>query len=198
MNVGEAARRAGLPAKTIRYYEEIGLIRPLHRLAARPAGLPSVSLAGRTMTVDHPETITLRRAEAPDATAIAQVLRRSLDSLQQPPQSSTDEDRTFVRETVLAHRTVTVAEAAGNIVGFIATHGAWIDLLYLDPDWIGRGIGSRLLAAANLPHAKLYCFRSNQRACRFYERHGFRAQAFSGDIGAGQGLPDVLYVRSSR
>ena len=28
MNVGEAARRAGLPAKTIRYYEEIGLIRP--------------------------------------------------------------------------------------------------------------------------------------------------------------------------
>ena len=28
MNVGEAARRSGLPAKTIRYYEEIGLISP--------------------------------------------------------------------------------------------------------------------------------------------------------------------------
>ena len=28
MNVGAAARRSGLPAKTIRYYEEIGLIRP--------------------------------------------------------------------------------------------------------------------------------------------------------------------------
>jgi Cu(I)-responsive transcriptional regulator len=28
MNVGTAARRSGLPAKTIRYYEEIGLIRP--------------------------------------------------------------------------------------------------------------------------------------------------------------------------
>ena len=28
MNVGEAGRRTGLPAKTIRYYEEIGLIRP--------------------------------------------------------------------------------------------------------------------------------------------------------------------------
>lgn len=29
MNIGEVADRAGLPAKTIRYYEEIGLIRPL-------------------------------------------------------------------------------------------------------------------------------------------------------------------------
>ena len=28
MNVGDAARHAGLPAKTIRYYEEIGLIAP--------------------------------------------------------------------------------------------------------------------------------------------------------------------------
>ncbi len=28
MNIGEAASRAGLPAKTIRYYEEIGLVSP--------------------------------------------------------------------------------------------------------------------------------------------------------------------------
>ena len=28
MNVGAAARRSGLPAKTIRYYEDIGLIHP--------------------------------------------------------------------------------------------------------------------------------------------------------------------------
>lgn len=28
MNVGQAAKRSGLPAKTIRYYEEIGLILP--------------------------------------------------------------------------------------------------------------------------------------------------------------------------
>ena len=31
MNIGEAARRSGLPAKTIRFYEEIGLIQPGRR-----------------------------------------------------------------------------------------------------------------------------------------------------------------------
>lgn len=29
MNIGKASKRTGLPAKTIRYYEDIGLIRPL-------------------------------------------------------------------------------------------------------------------------------------------------------------------------
>jgi MerR family transcriptional regulator, copper efflux regulator len=28
MNIGEVANRTGLPAKTIRYYEDIGLVRP--------------------------------------------------------------------------------------------------------------------------------------------------------------------------
>ena len=32
MNIGDVARRSGLPAKTIRYYEDIGLIKP-HRSA---------------------------------------------------------------------------------------------------------------------------------------------------------------------
>lgn len=29
MNIGEVAARSGLPAKTIRYYEDIGLVKPL-------------------------------------------------------------------------------------------------------------------------------------------------------------------------
>ncbi|MEM7042339.1 MAG: Cu(I)-responsive transcriptional regulator [Pseudomonadota bacterium] len=33
MNIGEAAARSGLPAKTIRYYGDIGLVEASHRLA---------------------------------------------------------------------------------------------------------------------------------------------------------------------
>jgi Cu(I)-responsive transcriptional regulator len=35
MNIGEAAERSGLPPKTLRYYEDIGLVRPSTR---RPSG----------------------------------------------------------------------------------------------------------------------------------------------------------------
>jgi len=31
MNIGEAAQRSGLPPKTIRYYEDIGLLQPARR-----------------------------------------------------------------------------------------------------------------------------------------------------------------------
>ncbi|WP_244648612.1 GNAT family N-acetyltransferase [Neoaquamicrobium sediminum] len=91
----------------------------------------------------------------------------------------------------------TIAEVGGRIVGFIAVEGEWIEQLYLDPAWTGRGIGSRLLAlaTANMPVSRLHCFQANDGARRFYERHGFRAEAFGDGFGNEEGLPDITYVR---
>ncbi len=36
MNIGDVATRSGLPAKTIRYYEDIGLVKPLRSANAAP------------------------------------------------------------------------------------------------------------------------------------------------------------------
>ncbi|SEM76606.1 Cu(I)-responsive transcriptional regulator [Gemmobacter aquatilis] len=51
MNIKEVAVRAGLPAKTIRYYEEIGLIRPQRQAngyrAFRESDLHKLAFLGR-------------------------------------------------------------------------------------------------------------------------------------------------------
>ncbi|WP_027135874.1 helix-turn-helix domain-containing protein [Geminicoccus roseus] len=44
MDIGEVARRSGVPASTLRYYEEVGLIRPLGRHGLRRQFDPGVLL----------------------------------------------------------------------------------------------------------------------------------------------------------
>ncbi len=109
------------------------------------------------------------------------------------------EDLAFIRDIVLPRQRVTVAEAGNDIVGFIAVSGEWVEQLYLDPAWTGKGIGSRLLmdATASLSAVTLHCFQANNGARRFYERHGFRAESFGDGTANEEGLPDILYVRRS-
>ncbi|MEX0283150.1 MAG: Cu(I)-responsive transcriptional regulator [Paracoccaceae bacterium] len=51
MNIGEIAERSGLPPKTIRYYEDIGLIRPTRKAngyrAFRDTDLHKLTFLGR-------------------------------------------------------------------------------------------------------------------------------------------------------
>ena len=141
--------------------------------------------------------ITLRPAIAPDAVAIAAVMRASLNAFDWMPVLHTpEEDLFFIRDILLPNQQVTVAETEGRIVGFIAVDGEWVEQLYLDPAWTGQGIGSRLLAeaTAGMSQIKLHCFQANSGARRFYERHGFRAEAFSDGSANEEGLPDILYV----
>ena len=55
MNIKDVAQRSGLPAKTIRYYEEIGLIRPLRQAngyrAFRDSDLHKLAFLGRARSL---------------------------------------------------------------------------------------------------------------------------------------------------
>lgn len=90
------------------------------------------------------------------------------------------------------HTRILVAAIADTIVGFAATGPPLVpddradptlgDLyaLYLDPDVWHRGIGTRLHATAldrlrscGFTHAGLWVLDTNERALRFYNRHGW-------------------------
>lgn len=55
MNISEVAARAGLPAKTIRYYEDVGLIRPLRATNGyrkfRESDLQTLAFLGRARSL---------------------------------------------------------------------------------------------------------------------------------------------------
>jgi GNAT superfamily N-acetyltransferase len=96
------------------------------------------------------------------------------------------------------------ALAGDEIVGMLAASReagvGWIDQLYLAPHHVGNGIGTLLLAHAlkTLPSpVRLYTFQANHGARRFYERHGFKAIAFTDGQGNEERCPDVLYELAS-
>jgi pimeloyl-ACP methyl ester carboxylesterase len=82
-------------------------------------------------------------------------------------------------------------------VAFIALSADMVSHLYVAPDWIGRGVGDRLLALAKERRPgglDLYCFRVNAFARRFYERRGFVPIAFGDGSGNEERQPDVRYA----
>lgn len=64
----------------------------------------------------------------------------------------------------------------GIVRGFIRIANREIIKLFVDPFFQGRGIGAKLLEFAVKDHHvnRLWALEKNERAIRFYERHGFR------------------------
>jgi ribosomal protein S18 acetylase RimI-like enzyme len=85
------------------------------------------------------------------------------------------------RDTTRSVAMVMVAE--GRVIGMCFAHQAgefWkLTQLYVDPDYIGQGIGSQLMARFLECVASKGCRLSvavnNQRAIKFYQAHGFVA-----------------------
>ncbi|MCB9127273.1 MAG: GNAT family N-acetyltransferase [Ardenticatenales bacterium] len=146
--------------------------------------------------------IVLRVATPEDAVAIAELYLAARKRLEPTiPLVHDDEDvRRWISHRLLPESDVEVAELGKRLVGMMALSRAdgvgWIDQLYLDPAMTGRGIGSRFVASAKArygPPLRLYTFRVNVGACRFYERHGFIVIRTGDGSDNEEGLPDVLY-----
>ncbi len=130
--------------------------------------------------IDSLRTFRIRAAGPADAGAIAEVYLRSFayayrNGLVRMAHNP-GEVRAWIAQELCVSAAVTVATSAGIIVGYVATKPGWIEHLYVDPAWIGKGIGSALLEHGQQNHPgnlSLWTFQENIRAHTFYEHHGF-------------------------
>jgi len=137
----------------------------------------------------------IRRGTAADVDAVAELYDRSFRTLDFLPVLHTvEEHRPWFGKQFAEHEPWVWDE--GGVRGFIVLTPDELMYLYLDVGWTGRGIGSALL-----DHAKerrpggftLWTFQQNDRARRFYERHGLRAIEFTDGSGNEEKTADVRY-----
>ncbi|MFE2524686.1 GNAT family N-acetyltransferase [Streptomyces sp. NPDC059382] len=143
--------------------------------------------------------VRLRGATAADAQAVTEVFLASrAAAMPYLPRVHGDEDTlAWITHVVLPDSTVWVAEDEhGELLGFASLEGTELDHLYLRPDALRRGIGSRLLElvrGASPEELTLHVFQRNTGARAFYERHGFVAVDFNDGSRNEEKEPDATY-----
>lgn len=139
----------------------------------------------------------LRPALPSDMRAVARLHRRvRLACLPYLPELHTPEDDVaFFQGLVFPRSAIWLAEAGQDLIGFGALARDWLDHLYVDPSWHGRGVGTALLDAAKACSAELnlWTFQRNEQARRFYESKGFVPMILTDGSGNEENEPDVHY-----
>ncbi|MCM3618594.1 GNAT family N-acetyltransferase [Sutcliffiella horikoshii] len=100
----------------------------------------------------------------------------------------------FLNHILSKDFTVELATVGEKVVGMIAYNRSQIDQLYIHNGYQNAGIGRKLLERAKVQSngaLTLFTFEVNEKAQRFYEKHGFVI------IGRGsdneENLPDIQY-----
>ena len=142
-------------------------------------------------------TLRLRRAAPEDAPAVAELFLDSFHATYEFPLAHTDDEvRGWVRDHLIPEAETWVAIDDERAVALLVVAPGWIEQLYVEPTRLGQGIGSRLvdLAKTRSPDGlTLWTFQVNERARRFYERHGFVAVELTDGSGNEERQPDVRY-----
>jgi putative acetyltransferase len=117
-----------------------------------------------------------------------------------PDLHSSQEVLEFFRDRIFESHEVIAAELDGQTVGYSAAHDGWFDHLYVLPDFHGSGAGTALLnnAKANCNQLRLWVFQKNERAIRFYIKHGFFHLRSADGSGNPEGEPDAVYLWAPR
>jgi ribosomal protein S18 acetylase RimI-like enzyme len=138
----------------------------------------------------------LRRATEDDGPEIATLFRRSFGTLTFLPTLHTPEEDREHFGGIVEGQEVWVAEEDGRILGFASLTEDELTNLYVDADAHGRGVGTALLdrAKERRPDGfRFWVFQQNERARRFYERHGAVAIRFTDGADNEEHQPDALY-----
>ena len=89
-----------------------------------------------------------------------------------------------------------VRDGAGQVAGFIGVEAGKVEMLFVHPEWRGKGIGRRLLsyAVTTLGASELDVNEQNPQAIGFYERMGFEVIGRSAVDSIGKPYP-LLHMR---
>jgi putative acetyltransferase len=142
----------------------------------------------------------LRPARVADVAALATLAHRAyaaaFDHILTAAELAERPESYFAKRFALTLGKVTVLEADGRLAGFAMLSDRHIDMLFLDPDLTGRGLGRLLLSHLEaLGAGTLECFAANANARRFYEHLGWRLESAYTRLYLGRDVGFVRYAR---
>ena len=134
----------------------------------------------------------IRRAAVDDVETVVAIFEPSFATLDFLPALHTHEENLAFFARCIGEGEAWLCDADG----FAILAGGTLSHLYVRPDAIGTGIGHALFehVTGRRPDGfDLWVFQQNERARRFYERHGAEPVEFGDGSGNEEGVPDVRY-----
>ncbi len=142
--------------------------------------------------------VLIRPAKASDHEALIRLWRGAVEATHH---FLTADDVDFYERQVASYlpqmSDLRVAEEAGRgVVGFVALEDAVVEMLFVDPEVHGRGVGTRLLedAARGLDVVEVDVNEQNPSARAFYRARGFEERGRSEHDAEGRPFP-LLHLR---